>query len=78
MKLQPHDLNYFLSKHFFGDDSSQDILPYPPIRDTLELKKSRELFVSLVRNHRDYIHLNLSYYILLSCIVENLLDIKFE
>ena len=34
VKLQAHDLNYFLSKNLFGDDSSQNMLVYQPKLDT--------------------------------------------
>ena len=41
MKLQTHDLSYFLIKIFFGDDGSQSIFVYQPRIDTLDLKKGK-------------------------------------
>ena len=37
MKLETHDLNYFLGKKFFGDDGSQNIFVYQPTFTMLEL-----------------------------------------
>ena len=41
MKLQTHDLSFFLGKNFFGGDSSQYTLVYQPKRDALDLKKEK-------------------------------------
>ena len=39
VKLQTHDLSYFLGKIFFGDDGSQNMFFYQPKLDTFILKK---------------------------------------
>ena len=37
MKLETHDLNYFLGKKFFGDAGSQNMFVYQPTFTMLEL-----------------------------------------
>ena len=59
--------------YFTNDDGSQND---QPILDTLELKKKTVLIMLIVENQRGYILLNLRHYILLSCIAQNLLDMK--
>ena len=59
--------------YFKNDDGSQND---QPILDTLELKKKTVLIMLIVENQRGYILLNLRHYILLSCIAQNLLDMK--
>ena len=54
--------------YFIGDDRSQDLFVYQSILDTLELQKTRVLIMFLVGNQRWHIVLNLSHYILISCI----------
>ena len=46
----------------------QAMMGYQPTLDTLELKKTEALFMFLNGNQKEYITLNLSHYILLSCI----------
>lgn len=48
MKLQIHDLVYFLSKTFIGDFGFQNTLACQPTPDTLELNKAMEQIMSLV------------------------------
>ena len=38
MKLQAHDLSFFLGKNFFGGDASQNTLVCQRTRDALDLK----------------------------------------
>ena len=49
-------------------DECRNTFVYQPAHDTLELKKAKELIMFLVENQREYIILNLGFYILLSCI----------
>ena len=42
VKLHTHDLNYFLAKHFFGDDDFQNMFVYQRTLSTLELKEIQE------------------------------------
>ena len=46
MKLQIHDLVYFLSKNFIGDFDFQNTLACQPTPDTLELNKTMEQIMS--------------------------------
>ena len=41
MKLQTHDLSYFLSQKSFVDDGFQNMFVYQPTLDTLELTKRK-------------------------------------
>ena len=50
VKLQTHDLSFFLGKFLFGDDGFQDIFVYQLTLDTLELKKTRVLIMFSVGN----------------------------
>ena len=60
------DYNFSLGRIYFtSNDESQNI---KPTLDTLELKKTKVLIMFLGGNKREYIILNLSHYILLSCI----------
>ena len=43
VKLQTHDLSYFLGKNFFGDDGSQNMFAYQPALDMLELEKDKSI-----------------------------------
>ena len=45
MKLQTHDLNFFVPKHFLGDDGFHNMLIYQPTLDTLELKNTGALIM---------------------------------
>ena len=67
-KLQTLDLRYFLGKIFFDDDSSQNMLLYQPSLDTFELEKGKAMIIFLAGNQRECMLLNLSHFILLSCI----------
>ena len=42
VKLQTHDLSYFLGKIFFGDDGSQNMIFYQPKLETFVLKKDKD------------------------------------
>lgn len=42
MRLQTHNLSYFLGKNLFGDDSSQNILVCKPAFHMLQLKKGKD------------------------------------
>ena len=53
MKLQTHDLSYFLCKKFFGDDGSQNRFVYQLILDTLELKKDKSTDYVLSRKSKE-------------------------
>ena len=46
MKLQIHDLVYFLSKNLIGDFGFQNTLACQPAPDTLELNKTMEQIMS--------------------------------
>ena len=62
------DYNVFLSKIYFtSNDGSQNTFVYQPTLDVLELKTDI-LIMFFVGNPREYIIVNLSHYILLSCI----------
>ena len=50
VKLQTHELSYFLGKNFFGDDGSPNTFVYQPKRDKLELKKTKALIMFFVGN----------------------------
>ena len=65
VKLQRHDLIFFLGKNVFADDSSQNMFIYQPTLDKLELKKTKVLLVFLVGNERGYTLLKLNFCILL-------------
>ena len=55
--------------YFISNDISQDLFVYQPTLATLEFKKkSKVLIMLLVGNQEKYITLNLSYYIVLSCV----------
>ena len=68
--LSTKDYSSFLSRIYFAsNDGSQNKFVYQPTLDTLELKKkTKVLIMFLVGNQMDHIILNLSHYILLSCI----------
>ena len=53
---------------FTNNDGSQNIFVYQPTLDTLELKKTKVLIIFLVGNQREYLILNLSHYVIPSCI----------
>ena len=54
---------------YLSNDISQDLFVYQPTLATLEFKKkSKVLIMLLVGNQEKYITLNLSYYIVLSCV----------
>ena len=53
MKLQTHDLSYFLCKNFFGDDGSQNRFVYQLILDTLELNKDKSTDYVLSRKSKE-------------------------
>ena len=58
---------FFLGRIYFtSNDGSQNAFLYQPTLDTLELKRTKVLFMFLVANQREYLILNLSDYILLS------------
>ena len=67
--LSTKDYSSFLSRIYFAsNDGSQNKFVYQPTLDTLELKKkTKVLIMFLVGNQMDHIILNLSHYILLSC-----------
>ena len=70
-----HDLSFFLSEKYFGNNAFQNMFIYQPALDTLELKK-KQGHVLFVRNQRECILLNLNHYILLSCIASNVQNIS--
>ena len=41
VKLQTHNLSYFLGKKFFDDDGFQNLFVYQPTLDILELKQDK-------------------------------------
>ena len=41
LKLQTHDLSYFLGKNFFGDDGSQNMFVCQPIFSLLQLQRDK-------------------------------------
>ena len=53
VKLQTHNLSYFLGKILFGDNGSLNKFVYQPILDILELKKTRALILFLIGIKRD-------------------------
>ena len=53
---------------FTSNDGFQNTFTYQATLDTLELKKANALITLLVGNQREYILLNLTYYVLLSYI----------
>ena len=58
---------FFLGRIYFtSNDGSQNAFLYQSTLDTLELKRTKVLFMFLVANQREYLILNLSDYILLS------------
>ena len=61
--------NFFLGRIYFtSNDGSHNTFVYQLPLDALELKKTKVLIMFLVGNHRHYLILNLSHYILLSYI----------
>ena len=66
MNVQARGINYFFAKNLFGDDGPQNIFGYQPTFDTLELKKDKSTDYALSGNQSRYIHLKLSFYMLLS------------
>ena len=66
VKLQTHDLSYFLDRIFFGDDCFQNMFVYQLTFNTLQLKKTRELIMLLVGNHKVYLNLSFFHYMVLS------------
>ena len=67
-RLQTFDLSYFHGKNFFGDNAWQNIFVYQPTLDMLELRKDKDTDNFLGWKSKGYIFLNLSHYILLSCL----------
>ena len=53
---------------FTSNDGSQNTFTYRSFLDTLELKRDKSTDYALIRNIRQLSILNLSHYILLSCI----------
>ena len=51
MKLQTHDLSYFLGKSVFGDDGFRDMIAYQATLNTLDLKKTKVVIMLLVGNN---------------------------
>ena len=78
MKLQTHDLIFFLGKRFFGDDGFKKMFVYQATRDTLELKKDKGTDYVLSWKSKGCILLHLRHYTLLSCIVYIFQDIEWE
>ena len=78
MKLQTHDLSYFLGINLSGDDSSQNMFAYQSALDMLELKKANALIMFLVGNQKLCVLVSLSNYIMFSCIEWHFLDIEWE
>ena len=68
--LTTKNYNFFLGRMFFtSNDGSQNTFVYQLALDTLELEQRiKVLIMFLVGNQREYVILNLSHYILLSCI----------
>ena len=68
--LTTKNYNFFLGRMFFtSNDGSQNTFVYQLALDTLELEQRiKVLIIFLVGNQREYVILNLSHYILLSCI----------
>ena len=67
--LTTKDYCFFLGRMYFtSNDGSQNTFVYQPTLATLELKKAKALIMFLVGKQRKYIILNLSHYILFSCI----------
>ena len=63
------DYNLFIGRiHLTSNDGFQNTFFYQTTIDALELKKTKVLVMFLVRNQREYLILNFSQYILLSCI----------
>ena len=62
-------MQFFLDRiHFTSNDRPQNKFAYQPALDVLELKKAKVRNMFLVGNQMEYLILNLSHYILLSCI----------
>ena len=57
-----------LGRISFTSNGFQNTFTYQATLDTLELKKANALITLLVGNQREYILLNLTYYVLLSYI----------
>ena len=68
VKLQTHDLSYFLDNNFFGDDSSQNMFDYQPTFSTLQIKKIKALITFSVGDQKGYIVLFFLCNIMLFCI----------
>ena len=51
---------------------------YRVILDDLKLKKDKGTYYVLIGNHREYILLSLSFYILLSYIASNFLNVEWD
>ena len=66
VKLETHDLSYFLGKNFLGDDSFQNMFVYQIALSTLASKKEESQIIFLAGNQKGCVLLNLSHYILLS------------
>ena len=68
--LTTKNYNFFLGRMFFtSNDGSQNTFVYQLALDTLELEQRiKVLIMFLVGNQREHVILNLSHYILLSCI----------
>ena len=63
------DYKFFLGKIYFtSNDGSQNTFIYQPTLDALDLIKAKVLIMFLVGNQRSHIILNISHYILLSCL----------
>ena len=70
------DYNFLSGRIYFAsNDGSKNTFVYQPTLNKLELKKTRVLIMFLVANQREYTFLNVSHYILLSCIR---MGIKFD
>ena len=68
--LTTKNYNFFLGRMFFtSNDGSQNTFVYQLALATLELEQRiKVLIMFLVGNQREHVILNLSHYILLSCI----------